>query len=248
MCTSRPCTFYITFGRFRRRKQVKSRRLMRAAVLCALCAGPAEAQTLPDVEELLAPRHVEVELIEPRLHPDAQRLMDKMLDWHRDDPNWLTEYVARTRRARNARFAPVFGLTEREFDRFWALQDSGSTVVLGRAELEIRETGSGVTLILSGIPELNGLRIDFTTWIVQTQKLNLEVREEVHESAASDPIGAWDGYRWSRTVSDPNSDDFVLERVTIGQFQDSGQSVITYSLRERMGLVRSLVDRTIRFR
>ena len=69
----------------------------------------------------------------------------------------------------------------------------------------------------------------------------------VEGAALADPQEVWDGIEWSRTVSDPDNGDVVRERVAVGRLRGSGMVLITYGLRERRGLFRSVIDQLIRF-
>ena len=94
------------------------------------------AQELPDLTELLAPRVVEAEVLEPALHPEAQELLDKMAEANRDNLNWLMQYLAGAQSGRPLLDEAKLGVTRSELERYRVLADSGSIRVARRVRLE----------------------------------------------------------------------------------------------------------------
>jgi hypothetical protein len=190
----------------------------------------ADPSSLAGVQQVLAPREVDVEVLGPNISPELEAIQTKMDKAVHEHGHWLQEYVKSTAREGDPLpYHPNFGITDEEYHRYFDSLKDIKLVPAGKGRLRFTALSNSKMRIesVNGLPELNGVVVDTELDQVITPWGTALVDKPVHTTGKS-WLGRWDAHNWKLYAGSPESGSFTILEMGVGRQTDSALNIIHF--------------------
>lgn len=193
---------------------------------------PENIETFRDLQQIFAPRSVDVEILGMKPPEEYVRLQTAFTKSIQKNQAWMLEYVKANAAGGPLPYHENFGITRAEYEKLHKLIKQLKLVPVAKGRLRFSRVSDDQIQIdgIDGLHEFDGTVIDFKQELVITRwgKVPHERIAHVGEDSA---IGAWDGARCHLSTGSPESGNASLLRIDIGRQAASQLNFFCLSVR-----------------
>lgn len=212
-----------------------------AVVLLASCKGNKSVAQKPaltgevktDVVNLLPAGKVTAEVLDSiRVSPRQAELTKKFQEGVQKNETWFASYMQSVPEGQPMPYHANMGLSKAEYEELQGFAETTDVISSGNEEITIEKKGEVIEFKAQGKLEvLNHVKIDLKTNTVKVGELDLPFADK--DEITTDKNGLkskWKGYTWSfedtNGSEDPQTLSAVIYKVTIGQLEKNGKTLL----------------------
>jgi hypothetical protein len=198
----------------------------------AAVEGLSQINSVRDLQQIFAPREVDVEILGMDPPEEFSRLQSAFTESIEKNQRWFLEYAKANAAGGPLPYHENFGITKAEYERFLKLMIELKLVPIAKGRLRFSRKSDDQILIegVDGLHEFNETVIDFKQEHVATRWGTVPLDRPTHAGEGS-ALGRWDGFSGDLTTGVPEDGTASRVSIKIGRQVATSLSVFCLSVR-----------------